>query len=274
MHNNYYYNGVINGKKGLPSALLIILLITATMVACDDSPVRVIMVAKSGGEYDTIQAAIDGAENGNTILIEAGTYTENVYINKRLTLKADADVIVDGTVQITVEDVKIEGLTVKPKATHRIPGISSPIAFFVGARAKVSFDNVIVDGGNPDNIGTKKGIKAMPGAAFTVKNSTFENLKTGIFVNGIKESTRTTMAADDNTFTNNWAGIGGTESSDVTITNNTFESIAPGGEGIGLGEGVVMYDAEGTAIDENALEDTNTFTYTEGNKVKDYRDIT
>ncbi|MFA7126499.1 MAG: hypothetical protein WC182_02910, partial [Bacilli bacterium] len=76
------------GKRILPIILLIILLITAMMVACDDSLglVRAIMVAESGGDYDNIQAAIDGAENGNTILIEAGTYTENVYINKRLTL--------------------------------------------------------------------------------------------------------------------------------------------------------------------------------------------
>lgn len=111
----------------------------------------------------------------------------------------------------------------------------------------------------------------MSGARFTVKNSSFENLQTGIFVNGIDESTRTTMVADHNIFTNNWAGIGGTESSDVTITHNIFESIASGGEGIGLGVGVVMYDVGGTDIDENVLEDANTFTYTEGNKVKDYR---
>ena len=32
-----------------------------------------------------------------------------------------------------------------------------------------------------------------------------------------------------------------------------------------------MYDVGGTDIDENVLEDANTFTYTEGNKVKDYR---
>lgn len=55
-------------KRILPSALLIILLITAIMVACDDSPVRVIMVAKSGSDYSTIQDAIDNAADGNTIL--------------------------------------------------------------------------------------------------------------------------------------------------------------------------------------------------------------
>lgn len=81
------------------------------------------------------------------------------------------------------------------------------------------------------------------------------------------------MSAQNNTFTNNKAGIGGTEHSNVTILNNTFESLGrTDGEGIGLGSGVTILGAEGAEITAaSELEDANTFNYSVGNKVEDYR---
>ena len=43
---------------------------------------NVITVAKKGGDYDTIQAAVNAASEGTTILIYPGTYEEKVTINK------------------------------------------------------------------------------------------------------------------------------------------------------------------------------------------------
>jgi len=43
---------------------------------------------------DSIQDAIDGAEEGDTIYVHAGTYVENVDVDKRITLIGDgADVV-------------------------------------------------------------------------------------------------------------------------------------------------------------------------------------
>jgi len=58
----------------------------------------VITVCASGCDYTTIAAAVTAAANGDTILIGAGTYTENITITKVLTLQGDdpSNTIVDG----------------------------------------------------------------------------------------------------------------------------------------------------------------------------------
>ncbi len=54
----------------------------------DRTGTRTLTVCKSGGcDYTTIQVAIDAACPGDTILVYSGNYTENVEVNKRLTLR-------------------------------------------------------------------------------------------------------------------------------------------------------------------------------------------
>ena len=44
-------------------------------------------VAPSGAEYATIQEAVDWVPAGDTILVESGTYSGTVILNKRITLQ-------------------------------------------------------------------------------------------------------------------------------------------------------------------------------------------
>ena len=39
-----------------------------------------------GGTFDTIQAAVNAAENGDTISVAAGTYLENLTLDKAVTI--------------------------------------------------------------------------------------------------------------------------------------------------------------------------------------------
>ena len=85
----------------------------------------------SGGTFTTIQAAVNAANPGDTILADAGIYAENVTINKALILegaqhgvdartRSGLESIVDGTYNggktpfyVTADNVTIDGFTVQ-----------------------------------------------------------------------------------------------------------------------------------------------------------------
>jgi len=72
-----------------------------------------------GGGYATIQAAIDAATSGDTVLIAAGTYTETVTLKTGVAVvgtgATEADVVLHGTMRTpaTLSDVLVSGLTVE-----------------------------------------------------------------------------------------------------------------------------------------------------------------
>ncbi len=47
-------------------------------------------------QYPTIQSAVDAAQPGDTILVQAGTYRENIYIDKLINLKGVGWPVIDG----------------------------------------------------------------------------------------------------------------------------------------------------------------------------------
>ncbi len=49
-----------------------------------------------GGGYATIQAAINAASAGDTILIASGTYNENIVVNQSVTLIGSANTVIQG----------------------------------------------------------------------------------------------------------------------------------------------------------------------------------
>lgn len=70
-------------------------------------------------DYNKIQDAINNASNGDTIFVYNGTYFENIFINKSITLIGEnkTETIIDGNrldnvVNIAVEDVSISGFTI------------------------------------------------------------------------------------------------------------------------------------------------------------------
>lgn len=166
-------------KRFLPVVLLVFLLLTTLMVACDDTPVvNVTLVAKSGGDFDTIKAAVDVAKEGDTIVIEAGMYDESFDIDKPLTLKAASKgVIVEGLVQIRAQNVTIEGLKFKPKHKPTLPGNSSSFTSMVSIviydTADVSFENIQINGGNTADVNLKRGIMGMTGVLMTTTNASY-----------------------------------------------------------------------------------------------------
>ena len=89
----------------------------------------------TGFNYSTIQAAIDNVStlDGHTLMVYPGIYTENVIVNKSLTIKSTsgnpADTIVnasttsDHVFDVTVNNVTISGFTIKDAGSPNKAGI-------------------------------------------------------------------------------------------------------------------------------------------------------
>jgi len=81
-------------------ACMLVLVLGAALLVCGTASAAELHVG-SGQTFSTIQSAVDAASEGDTIIVHAGSYTENVNINKRLTLQGEgADVVTVTTASI------------------------------------------------------------------------------------------------------------------------------------------------------------------------------
>jgi parallel beta-helix repeat protein len=61
--------------------------IFAAMLLVGSVTAATIVVCPSGCNYSTIQKAIDSSHTGDTVLVHSGTYYENVYVSRAITLR-------------------------------------------------------------------------------------------------------------------------------------------------------------------------------------------
>jgi len=78
------------------TAALAVLALSVSVITTDPAPPgagtgSTYTVAPSGGDFSTITEAVAAAEDGDTILIRPGTYTESVVIDKDITVMGDGD---------------------------------------------------------------------------------------------------------------------------------------------------------------------------------------
>jgi len=102
------------------SLVVILPALESTKTVC-----AVVGVINVPGDYATIQAAINHASSGYTIVVHDGTYVENVVVNKSVSLFGeDRDrTFIDGNqsnsvVNVTANDVAVEGFTIKNSGTN------------------------------------------------------------------------------------------------------------------------------------------------------------
>jgi len=84
----------------------------------------------AGGQFKTIQQAVDAAKPGDTVLVAPGTYTENVVVSKPLTITGNATVNAADSSKdvflITSPGVHIDGLTISGGETGvNVAGVAS-----------------------------------------------------------------------------------------------------------------------------------------------------
>ena len=93
-------------------SLLTVSLVATTLTAGSmsvASAATIDVCATGGGQYSTIQAAVTAASASDTINVCAGTYTENVSIDKTLTILGPNNSIAPGTAATRVSEAVVSG---------------------------------------------------------------------------------------------------------------------------------------------------------------------
>jgi len=192
----------------------------------------------SGHRWDTIQEGVDDAADGDTVLVYAGAYCENVKVNKSITLRgAGADVVTvetadasDHVFEVTADWVSVSGFTATGATEGGWAGIYLDNVDYCdisdnnvsnneyGIHLWCSGSNAITN--NTANSNNNSGI-ALPSSNNNVLiDNVVSNNDVGISVSISGNSNTLTS----NNASNNLCGIQLSVSSNNVLTNNTANS--------------------------------------------------
>ena len=170
-------------------------------------------------DYPTIQAAVDASSTGDTIIVRAGTYTENVDVNKTLTIESESGAEAttvqaatsdDHVFEITSDDVNISGFTITGATGSGKAGI-------------YSYDNPlsVSDSTLTDN---SYGIYSYSTSSspLSVSNSILSSNDYGIYIYSSFGPRYGKANVSDSTFSNNTYGISTSHYCGCVVNNSTF----------------------------------------------------
>lgn len=219
----------------------------------------------TGMSYSTIQGAVNAANPGDTILADAGTYAENVTINKTLTLegaqhgvdartRSGAESVVTGAgnggktpFYITASDVVLDGFTVQDATDPNQFGGAILIA--PGVNGTQVLNNIIQDN--------------LLGIYLENNSSTDQAV---IAQNLFRDNTQPGPGSGQDIYADNYStgatgGTGGLQN--VLIKNNTFtnSTFVEASYGIGLGDTDPTHPFSNISVMNNAFSNTGRGMY-------------
>jgi len=235
--------------------------------------ISILTVINPGSAY-SIQGAIDAAPVGGTVIVPAGTYTENIVINKSLTLigenkettKIRGTVGTTNTVSIKASNVTLKNLTIyndqRPSGTNPSSAIFLVEIGYHGVSNIVLENNIIgpqmaADGTSGGGMAVAIGGVTVPTTNITIRNNEIRDIKgngCGIFIwaakakdgaqgyNGLVQN-----VLIENNYIHDIRRTG-IESAgnvkDITIRNNTIKNCGgmfPGDDHPKYGNGIALF---------------------------------
>jgi parallel beta-helix repeat protein len=177
--------------------------------------------------FKTIQAGAAAAASNGIVNVAAGTYNENIAINKPLTLKGNNAGLTSGTapatrknesllyggIQINASNVVIDGFTISRGGTW---GNETAGIYIVGGKNSQIISNNILTG--PEITGNARGLLlGYYTSDVTIRNNEIRNWRSGIYINP-----SSSIIIEGNNISRNYVGIGSDGINNTSILRNNF----------------------------------------------------
>ena len=173
----------------------------------------------AGGQFKTIQQAVDAAKPGDTVLVAPGTYTENVVVSKPLTITGNATV----NAADSSKDVFL---------------ITSP---------SVHIDGLTISGG-------ETGVNVAGVASCAITNITEHGNVFAVYL-----ANATNSVVSNNNLANNHYGVYCDYATSNTIANNVATGETGGGNNATYSDGIYLYYSDSNNVTQNNLSDNHVY---------------
>ncbi|NOR48498.1 MAG: PGF-pre-PGF domain-containing protein [Methanosarcinaceae archaeon] len=283
----------LNFRVNLRSIMILLIFAAVMFAVCimPASAATTITVDDSGGaDHTTIQAAINAASTGDTIYVYNGSYSENVTVNKQLTLQgegADVVTVTNSTAnhhvfEVTADYVNISGFNVTGATGSFKAGIylnnnqhcnisnNNASGNYYGIYMLSSSNNTLTS--NTANLNTQYGIYLYSSSNNTLTSNTDNSNNLGIYLRDSSNNTLTNNNASNNiqqgiylktssnnnvltsnTGNSNNLGIHLESSSNNTLTNNNASN--------NIQQGIYLFSSSNNTLTNNTDNSNNLGIY-------------